>query len=59
MRAQKRYTLDRRRAGTDDRNRLVREFSQSAGVIAPRVVVVPARGMERVSLVILNSRNAG
>src|SRR5579862_2222409 len=54
-----RHTLDRRRAGADHGNPLVRELVQISGGIPARISVVPATGVKGVPLVAVDSWNPG
>ena len=55
--ADERHALDGGRTGADDGDAFVGELRQSAAVIAAGVVVVPAAGVERVTLEIFDARN--
>src|SRR5579863_4756105 len=55
--AQMRDALDRGRARPDDSHAFVSELMQAAGGIAAGIVIIPAAGVERMPLELLDPRN--
>src|SRR5687767_5124444 len=53
------HGLDGRRAGADDGHPLVAELRHAAVGVAAGVAVVPPAGVERVSLELVDARDAG
>src|ERR1700722_14715541 len=56
---QVRHHLNCGRSGPDDAYPLVRESGHAAPLVAPRVLVVPAAGVEGVPAEVLDPRNTG